>query len=155
MPSPKSASPKSKSKSGSASASASAASASAAAGAGAGARAGAGAENALKTYAIADPPMRDLDMVPRRTLRLPKGLKNPAYDFYRERHTTPNWVYITAVFGDKDVIVGVFNTDTNKVYHIRGGLIYPTTEAFGFKNTTLKNQGGGQKTRRRQKTRRS
>ena len=144
MPSPKSASPKSKSKS--------AASASAAAGAGASAAAGAGAGNALRSYAIADPPMRDLDMVPRRTLQLPKKLRKPAYDFYRERHTTPNWVYITAVFGDKDVIVGVFNTDTNKVYHIRGGLIYPTTEAFGFKNTRRANRGGGP---RRRQTRRS
>lgn len=150
MPSPKSASPKSKSKSGSAAAEAPAA----AAGAGASAAAGAGAGNARKTYAIGNPKKSNLIKI-RSHKQIPPQIMG-YYRFYRESDTTPNWIYFTD-FGDNltEEIVGVYNTVTSKEYTIHKGLIYPSSEGFGFKNTRLKNQGGGQKTRRRHKTRRS
>jgi len=131
MPSPKSASPKSKSKSAAAPA------------------------GALRDYAIADPPMKSLSQIPRASKGIPERLKGH-YKFYREPHTTPNWIYFTTEFGENltEEIVGVYNTDTSKEYTIRGGLIIPSPEAFGFKNTRRANRGGGKKTRRRQ-TRRS
>jgi hypothetical protein len=144
MPSPKSASPKSKSKS------AAAASVPATVPAAASAPAG-----AIRDYAIADPPMKSLSQIPRASKGIPARLKGH-YKFYREPHTTPNWIYFTTEFGENltEEIVGVYNTDTSKEYTIRGGLIYPNPEAFGFKNTRRANRGGGKKTRRRQ-TRRS
>jgi hypothetical protein len=152
MPSPKSASPKRKSKSpkrNSKSAAAPAAAAGAAAPAG-----------GIRDYAIADPPMKRLSQIPRASKGIPTHLKGH-YKFYRDPHTTPNWIYFTTEIGENltEEIVGVYNTDTSKEYTIRGGLITPSSEAFGFMNTTLnntrlKNRGGGQKTRRRQ-TRRS
>ena len=136
MPSPKSASPKSKSTS-------------------AAAGAAAAPAGALRDYAIADPPMKSLSQIPRASKGIPARLKGH-YKFYREPHTTPNWIYFTTEFGENltEEIVGVYNTDTSKEYTIRGGLIYPNPEAFGFKNTRRANRGGGKKTRRRQ-TRRS
>ena len=153
MPSPKSASPKSKSKSPkSKSKSPKSKSKSAAAPA---AAAPAGAPNGIRDYAIADPPMKSLSQIPRASKKIPERLKGH-YKFYREPHTTPNWIYFTTEFGENltEEIVGVYNTDTSKEYTIRGGLIIPSPEAFGFKNTRRANRGGGKKTRRRQ-TRRS
>jgi hypothetical protein len=99
--------------------------------------------------------MKSLSQIPRASKGIPTHLKGH-YKFYREPHTTPNWIYFTTEFGENltEEIVGVYNTDTSKEYTIRGGLITPSSEAFGFKNTRLKNRGGGKKTRRRQ-TRRS
>ena len=120
------------------------------------------AASSLRDYAISNPDMEDLVIVDRKTLIIPKSIDKPIYNFYRQKHTAPHWIYATALVGEKDTIVGVFNTVTQKIYHIFDGLVHANPEAFGYKNTRLKNHGGGalrRQTRhrqiRRQQTRRS
>lgn len=131
----------------------------ASAGAGAPASAAPSAERIIRDYAIPNPLADNLIEVSMDTLSLPKEITNGitegnSYSFYRDQYTAPNWIYVG--FGkSRDIIVAVFNTNNNKVYHIIDGLISTTAgNSFGFKNTRLKHGGGSRRRRQRRQRRR-
>jgi len=111
----------------------------------------------IKNYAIGNPVMGNLVDVPREDLpTLPKDLKDDkTLFFHREKHTTPNWIYITRNYenSSKKYIAGVVNMDNNKLYQINNNMVHPNPDAFGYENTRLLRGGTRRKNKRRQNRR--